>query len=208
MSILTIIKLRKPSRMGRPNLTEVRTSEILDAFEHCVARYGLEGSSLERVADEANMKRSILRHYIGNRDDLVNALAERVVTNFRTGLQAFFTDTAKRDRIGRVLAFLFPKQPSGSTESILVVEALIAAGDRYPNVRQLMLAYVEDLIQQIAKELAAAYPAATNQRRWAVAYGLVSICFNQESLAPLEVPGKYLKAARSSARILVQSLEN
>jgi AcrR family transcriptional regulator len=205
---MTIIKLRKPIRMGRPNLTEIRTTEILDAFEHCVARYGLEGSSLERVAEEANMKRSILRHYIGNRDDLVNALAERVVTNFRTGLQAFFADTAERDRISRVLAFLFPNQPSGSTESILVVEALIAAGDRYPNVRQLMLSYVEDLIQQISKELAAAYPAATNQRRWAVAYGIISICLNQESLAPLELPGKYLNAARSSARTLIQSLKN
>ena len=41
--------------MGRPNLTEVRTSEILDAFERCVARFGLEGSSLERVAEEAGI---------------------------------------------------------------------------------------------------------------------------------------------------------
>jgi len=194
--------------MGRPDLTEVRTIEILDAFEHCVAHHGLEGSSLERVAEEAGMKRSILRHYIGNRDDLINALAERVVMNFRTGLQEFFTEAAELDRVDRVLAFLFPNQPSGSTESILVVESLIAAGDKYPNVRMLMLTYVEDLIQQISKELAVAYPAATNQRRWAVAYGLVSICFNQESLAPLELPGKYLKAARTSARILIQSLED
>ena len=54
--------------MGRPDLTEVRTAEILDAFERCVARFGLEGSSLERDAEEAGMKRSILRHYIGNRN--------------------------------------------------------------------------------------------------------------------------------------------
>ena len=60
--------------MGRPNLTEVRTAEILDAFERCVARYGLEGSSLERVAEEAGVKRSILRHYIGNRDEMITGL--------------------------------------------------------------------------------------------------------------------------------------
>jgi len=194
--------------MGRPNLTEVRTKEILDAFESCVARYGLEGSSLERVADAANMKRSILRHYIGNRDDLVTALAERVTANFRTGLQEYFADTSVSDRIRRVLVFLFPDQPSSSTESVLVVEALIAAGDKYPNVRELMLSYVEDLIKQITRELVAVFPSANRQRCWEVAYGIVSICFNQESLAPLGLTPKYLKAARSSARILIQSLES
>ena len=40
--------------MGRPSLTEVRTVEILDAFERCVARYGLEGSSLERIAEDGD----------------------------------------------------------------------------------------------------------------------------------------------------------
>jgi hypothetical protein len=30
--------------------------------------FGLEGSTLERVAEHAGMKRSVVRHYLGNRD--------------------------------------------------------------------------------------------------------------------------------------------
>ena len=85
--------------MGRPDLTETRTTEILDAFERCVGRYGLDGSSLERIAEEAGMKRSILRHYVGNRTDLIHALTDRVVAGYRSQLQAFM-DTLTDD--GRI----------------------------------------------------------------------------------------------------------
>ena len=125
--------------MGRPDLTAVRTAEILDAFERCVARFGLEGSSLERVAGEAGMKRSILRHYVGNREALVQTLAERVVSKYRQRFDEFRDGTAAEKLPGQLIEFFFPKQPLESTETILVVEALIAAGDEYPVVQRLML---------------------------------------------------------------------
>ena len=192
--------------MGRPNLTEIRTAEILDAFERCVARYGLEGSSLERVAEEAGMQRSILRHYVGNRDDLIEALAKRVVAKYRQSLNDFLGSLSKENRPGQLLTFLLPDKPVESAESVMVVEALIAAGDKYPQVQQLMLDYIDDLVQATAKELQAANPNAPRQRCWGAAYGIVSICFNQESLSPLGLPPRYLKAARSCSEVLIQSL--
>ncbi|MEM7479305.1 MAG: TetR/AcrR family transcriptional regulator, partial [Planctomycetota bacterium] len=94
--------------MGRPNLAEVRKVEILDAFERCVARFGLEGSSLEHIADEAGMKRSILRHYIGNRDDLVEALAGRVVQKYRGYVDCFVESVSSKNRVNQLIDFLFP----------------------------------------------------------------------------------------------------
>ena len=38
--------------MPRPSVKAERTEEILDAFERCVARYGVEGSTLERIAEQ------------------------------------------------------------------------------------------------------------------------------------------------------------
>ena len=193
--------------MGRPNLTEVRTAEILDAFERCVAQFGLIGTSLERVADEAGMKRSILRHYVGNRDDLIHALAERVVAKYKSHFQRLLENASEKRRISDLLDLFFPDKPVESAESVMVVEALIAAGDKYPKVRELMLGYVDDLVSQTAVELRSAYPQATKQRCWGVAYGVVSICFNQESLSPLGLPSKYLTAARACSERLIQSLE-
>ena len=192
--------------MGRPNLTEARTAEILDAFERCVARFGLEGSSLEQVAEEAGVKRSILRHYIGNRDDMVVALAERVVGKYRQAFKDFVAGTTERSRTRQLLGYFFPDEPIESTEDILVVEALIAAGEQYPAVRKLMFGYVDGLVGDLSQQLKLAFPKASAPKCWNVAYGVISICFNQESLSPMRLPPKYLKAARRCSETLVQSL--
>jgi hypothetical protein len=47
--------------------------QILDAYEECVLQFGLEATSLEAIADQARIKRSVVRHYMGNR-----ALADHV----------------------------------------------------------------------------------------------------------------------------------
>ena len=78
--------------MGRPSLAEQRKEEILDAFGRCVAKFGLEGSSLEKIAEEAGMRRSILRHYLGNRDEMVIALAKKVIGEYRSSTKAFLKD--------------------------------------------------------------------------------------------------------------------
>ena len=193
--------------MGRPKLTEIRTVEILDAFERCVARYGLEGSSLERVAEEAGMKRSILRHYIGNRDEMIVALAERVVGKYRQAFQDFLDQTTNKNRPKQLLSYFFPDSPVESTEDILVVEALIAASEQNSQVRSLMFSYVDGLVGDLSKQLRVAFPNASSQKCWSVAYGVVSICFNQESLSPMRLPPKYLRAARSCSEALIYSLD-
>ncbi|MGI9303924.1 MAG: TetR family transcriptional regulator, partial [Gammaproteobacteria bacterium] len=60
--------------MPRPSLKTQRTGEILDAFQRCIVKYGMQGASLERISEEADMGRTILRHYVGNRDDLIIAV--------------------------------------------------------------------------------------------------------------------------------------
>lgn len=194
--------------MGRPNLSEVRTAEILDAFERTVVRFGLEGSSLERVADEAGVKRTILRHYIGNRDELILALARRVVEKYQRQLQEFFDQITPDKRVDQLLGFFFSSGPVETAEGLVVVQALISSGEQYPQVKEMMLGYVEGLVSQLSNELREAYPDASGQRYWSVAYGVVSICFNQESLTPLGLPRKYLRSARSCARSLIQTLES
>jgi AcrR family transcriptional regulator len=47
------------------------------AFERCVVRNGLQATTLEEVAKEAELPRSLVRHFVGNRDDMVAALGER-----------------------------------------------------------------------------------------------------------------------------------
>ena len=192
--------------MGRPDLTEQRTSEILDAFERCVARLGLDGSSLDKVAEEAGVKRQLIRHYIGNRDDLVRAFAERLIEKYHAQLAWMIDALPATGRVDALFGYLFPSAAAYSAESTLVLEAMIAAADRMPEFRDLLATYIEALTASIAGELRRAYPSASRADAAAVAYGIVGLCFNQESLAPLALPPRYLRASRECARRLAASL--
>ncbi|MGB0580489.1 MAG: TetR/AcrR family transcriptional regulator [Limisphaerales bacterium] len=192
--------------MGRPDLSETRRAEILDAFERCVARHGLDSSSLELVAEEAGMKRSVVRHYVGNREDMIVALAEHVTTTWRNYLRESVDSLSQGKRVEQLLGFLLPTKSQTGTDALLVIEGLIAAGEQRPEVRRLMSDYIEDVVSMTAEQLALAYPLAKRTDCWSVAYGVVSIWFNNDSLAPLQLPPKYLKAARTTARRLIDTL--
>ena len=139
---------------------------------------------------------------------MIVALAERVVAKYQASLREFVDGMSEKNRPKQLLSYLFPDEPVDSTDDVLVVESLIAAGDKYPDVRQLMFGYVDDLVGDVSKQLRLAFPEAGKSKCWAVAYGIVSICFNQESLSPMNLPPKYLKAARVSSEALIQSLES
>ena len=120
--------------MGRPSVKEQRTEEILDAFARCVARYGLEGSTLEHIAAEAGVKRTILRHYVGNRDELVEALGRRVEREFLQATEALFAWLPATGRIDKLVTVLFDPAWRTSSQDLAVAQALISASGRYPDI--------------------------------------------------------------------------
>lgn len=74
--------------MPRPDISDQRRAEIVDAFADCVTELGLDAATLQRVADRAGVHKSIIRHYIGSRADLVTALVERALDRYRSTSEA------------------------------------------------------------------------------------------------------------------------
>jgi AcrR family transcriptional regulator len=91
--------------MGRPSLAESRRAQILDAYEECVLQFGMEASSLEAIADQAGIKRSVVRHYMGNRAELRRAFVERIISTRYARLpgSARRPTTRRRNRRGHRL---------------------------------------------------------------------------------------------------------
>ncbi len=192
--------------MGRPDLTEERTVEILDAFARCVARQGLAATSMQEIADEAGMKRPILRHYVGNRADLVTALAEHVARQCCEALDALVASLPASNALETALKHLFPSTPAGSPGEILVIESLIAAAAEDETVRAPMTAYVDHAMAAFDRLLASECPRAPRASRQAAAYGILSVWFNYSSLTPLRPPPAHRRHALRAARALVDSL--
>ena len=193
--------------MPRRDLTKERTAQILDAFARCVVKYGLDGTSLEQVAEEAGVKRSILRHYVGNRDALINAMAERVVKKYSQQLRMMvaYLPKAGNERIETLLSLLFQPEPAESGQETFVFETLIAAAGRYPQLRVRLREPIEEFVDTVAGQLELVFPHA-QQQCWTVACGIVSLYLTYASLAPLTLPQAYTEAALESARCLVASL--
>ena len=192
--------------MPRPSLKEQRTEEILAAFARCAAKYGLEGSTLERIAEEAGVKRTILRHYVGNREDLIEALTVRIVDFFTREGEELFALLPERGASELLVDYLFSDGGAVNPEITLTAEQLIAAGDRYPQVRRQMAAWVTTFVGQVSEVLARDHPDASEDDLLAVAYGIVGIFFNTDSLAPLRLPGAYRMAAKHAAERLIRTL--
>ena len=90
----------------------------------------------------------------------------------------------------------------------MIMESLIAAADRYEVIRTLMAEWMEDYVRQISIQLELAYPGSTESRYQEIAYGLIGISFNHDSLVPLRMPSSFSSHARACARLLLKFLEH
>ncbi len=193
--------------MARPSLKEQRSKEILDAFARCVARYGVEGSTLDRIAEEAGVKRTILRHYIGNRDELIAALGARVEADFMARTEELFDALPRTGRVEWLIEALFQPDSHSNAEDVAIAQALISAGDLYPDIAEGLRAWVLRFDALIAEELAAAFPDAHKPDIEAAAFGILGIYLNADALAPLGLPRRFGVASKRAAQKLIETLE-
>ena len=193
--------------MGRKSLATERREEILDAFERCVVKYGLEGSSLEQIADEAGMKRSIIRHYIGNRDELVDQLVERAVGNYRAQVMQTFAQVTEAEMVAKVLDELFTPPPTYNVHDKIVVDVLMTAKERFPRAKQLLVAMFDELMASFAEDLARVDPQATAAACQRIAYAIFCLSMSNESFLWLGMTPAYNSAARQTAEQLLTLLE-
>lgn len=192
--------------MPRPSLKKERTQEILDAFERCVARLGLEASSLEAIAEEAGMQRSILRHYIGNRDAIIAAMIDRITDRYRSETKELMAALPVRDKTDALIDMLFSEDSGENADQKAVAEALLAAAGRYPVIRQRFSVWMTEFVDAIARILAEDNPRAGQGDCWTVAYGIVGLYFTNDAMAPLGLPQRFAQSARASARRLAGTL--
>lgn len=202
--------------MARPSRKAERREEILDAFERCVARFGVEGATLERTAEEAGLARALIRHNAGNRDQLLTAMTARFLERTRQRTEEMAAALPHENRLEVLIDWLFDpaasaegsgREQDGSTHVVLVSEALIAASLSDPELAAKMRGWSAHFIGMLEKVAASACPNAPQGLVTAAAAGITGIYFNVESLRALGGIQTLAASSKRAALLLAASLE-
>ena len=192
--------------MGRPSIKAKRTEEILNAFEWCVARYGVEGSTLEKIAERAGLARALIRHNIGNRDLILDKLVERILMKSKISMDQLISQLPKSNRITCLIEYMFDSQYS-DTQLILVISALIIAANDRPKLADLLKSWINNFISQISLELHQFYQGEDKQKIIIAAHGITGIYFNVDSLSPLGDVTEIREHSKKAALMLISQFE-
>lgn len=193
--------------MPRPSLKDQRSEEILDAYLTCVARFGLEGATQERIATEAGIKRPLLRHYLGNREQMVAALNDHVVATFNALTQDIEAALAYVETPKGMVDLLFDADAENDPRLLLAWQALSATSVDHEEMRAALLDSLKRFLDVLVRTLQRLAPKAEPETIRAVAHGISSSFVNLDSLAPLSPPTEWQQDLKHAALLLVGTLE-
>ena len=190
--------------MPRPDLRAERSGQILDAFARCVARKGLDATSLADVAREAGLRRPLVRHHIGNRDDLIRAFVDRLDALWRRqtdDMRAWFAANPG----GAALSDYLFHEDGGAAEPPAVDSIFTLARHDAAVARRLSdsLDYFAD---GVAAVLRMRFPEADETALCHAAAGIVAIYGGARTMAGWRSPPQAAASAPNAVDALAASL--
>ena len=196
--------------MGRKKLVDQRQVDILDAFERCLLKYGLEECTLERVAQEAGKSRNIIRHYIGNRDDLIAAFVERILIRIKQVAADILENTPKQKLIPNVLNFLFEERKADAPPDLgeRMLGGMWRIREQSPLTQQALLNFYKEFEKILTEGLTRLYPNVPAKKCQEVAYSIICLAETNWVLGTVGVDNSHTRMVRRSAEYLLQTLES
>lgn len=193
--------------MPRPSLKAKRRAEILDAYGRCVAQHGVEGATLEKTAAEAGLARALIRHNIGNKDNLLDAFLDRYLDRASHSASELFDSLPADNRVSTMITWLFDPQYADEDDGGITNALLIAARERPALARQLQT-WTSGFTDNVGMEIANAYPDADQEKINAVATGIAATYFHYDTHTKLGGSLQFRQSSEFAARLLVSTLEN
>lgn len=191
--------------MGRTSIAGERVSQILDAFENCIRKYGLKDSSLPRIAAEAGVKHSIIRHYIGNRDALIALMVSRFTDHYLGVISDALASLPQGATIEAAAGYFFDEVSRLDAENQIFTE-LFAASTRETSIRHQLCSLYYRITGMVTEVLSNTYPNADKTRVSAAAYSLLGLWIGHSVLFHLDYGAEGIEMASSTARDIVGNL--
>jgi AcrR family transcriptional regulator len=189
--------------VARPSVADERTRQIIDATIATIGAHGITGASLDRIAEQAGMSRGHVRHFVGNRDELLQASARRFYFQGTDGTSILPSGT---DSVDAAIDYLFGPDFTEPGSDNAVVFGFVEAARTNPAIAELLTTAYGGTQTVIAELLAAEHPTATRADCDSTAYGVVAIALHNVFLSDIETSTAGTDAARGAARRLIGTL--
>lgn len=195
--------------MARPSLKAEKTEHILQAYECCIALYGVEGATLQKVAEEADMARPLLRHYVGNQEDLLEQSIARYFERQKVNMAGFHDISSVDELLDSFFDKDYLTQPNaGDANDIMIASAFTLASAQHPHIKKRMQAWFGEILNDFNMLLTKLLPQADKQSIRAVSTGVVGIYFNLYAMQPVDNTNQFLEQSRQAAELLLTTLVN
>jgi AcrR family transcriptional regulator len=191
--------------MGRPPKFEERSEEIMQAFETCVLRKGLPATTLADVAEESRLPRSLVRYFMGNRDDMVDRLIERLMRLAQTRLDAV-RDEAGTTSVSRLLDAIFGEIFADDRSNALMGE-LWYLSRTDPHIGERLNEVYAYAISLLTDALGREHPEAALDARHAAAFGVLSLALGQTALNDFGLALPQGRSLRDQAAAIIVRFE-
>ncbi len=189
------------SSVGRPSNRDERYEQVMSALVRCVARFGLEGTTLGLVAKQAGLTRPLIRHHLGNRDDMIAALQDFVLSRFDADVDALIEALPDRNVGACLNEMLFSPNDASDPDVTLAFAALTAHARSDESLRERCRACILRMEAEVARALAVDIPDQEIART--TAHGIVALYFTVAAFEALDMPKDWQERARTVANSLL-----
>ncbi|MFG2000405.1 TetR/AcrR family transcriptional regulator [Spirillospora sp. NPDC048911] len=183
-------------RRGRPDMAATRRQQIVSAFLALIGKRGLASVSLDDVAAASGVQRSVIRHYMGNRTQLVHEAAATLIDSY-TGL--IKTAIGEQPSARQIIGYLFSREWGSEDDLDRAFDELFHEAARDPALRDRLhdaYALLTDALAQAIRHDRPATPAASAEQ---IAYQIVCLAEHNTTMQRLGFPAEQAAAAQALA---------
>ncbi len=190
---------------GRPSVAPERRTQVLDAFIALVGDDGLEAVTLDRVAQAAGVQRAVIRHFVGNRAELIRQAVARIADLYEGEVRE--TVGASPD-VPTLLDTLFGEPWVGGLSAYdRAFDALLLEAAREPEAAAAVRRAYRVLIDEIAGALRRRAPETDEVLVQDTAYAITCLAEHNATMMGLGHPPELSAAARRAAHDLAERLK-
>lgn len=189
--------------MARPSKTDERREQIIEATLQTIAERGISSTTLDKIADTAGMSRGHVRHFVGNREQLLIDTARRfyeVENGTPAILPAAVTD------LDSASDYLFGESFTTSDSENAVVLAFVELSRSIPEIAEVLTGAYSATREKLTEFLIDAKPAASaSDCEWA-AEGLLAIALGNVFLGDFDPNTAHTSRSRRAAEALISAI--